>query len=329
MSAAAAARGIGGFCRAQPGSGYVLFQGHDDVRPLASLRFASLIFPRQWLLVHAELRDLPEKDRATPIAETAGSLGAVSEIWLEHPDTNEGKALSSFLRKFERPLQQALGMAGVRAGNAAAPRLQLFFLDSRHVFVGTSAPDNSAAWPMGIPRLRLPRSAPSRSTLKLEEALHVFLSPAERARRLAPGMTGVDLGAAPGGWTWQLAHRGLHVAAVDNGPMAAEIMASGMVEHFKADGFTFRPAKAVDWLVCDMVEQPTRIAALIADWLANGRCRESIFNLKLPMKKRYQTVRACLEHIERRTSRAAVSVELACKQLYHDREEVTVHARRL
>src|SRR3546814_12142776 len=47
-----------------------------------------------------------------------------------------------------------------------------------------------------------------------------------------------------------------------------------------------------DWMVCDMVEQPRRVAARMGEWFANGWCRQAIFNLKLPMKKRWQIGRA-------------------------------------
>jgi 23S rRNA (cytidine2498-2'-O)-methyltransferase len=82
---------------------------------------------------------------------------------------------------------------------------------------------------MGIPRLRMPRSAPSRATLKLEEAWHHFISAEEWDQRLPPGMRSVDLGAAPGGWTWQLAQRGMFVEAIDNGSMDQALMDSGQV----------------------------------------------------------------------------------------------------
>jgi 23S rRNA C2498 (ribose-2'-O)-methylase RlmM len=49
---------------------------------------------------------------------------------------------------------------------------------------------------MGIPRLKFPADAPSRSTLKLEEALHVFIPADEWDERLANGMYAVDLGPA-------------------------------------------------------------------------------------------------------------------------------------
>jgi 23S rRNA (cytidine2498-2'-O)-methyltransferase len=70
-----------------------------------------------------------------------------------------------------------------------------------------------------------------------------------------------------------------------------------------------------------MVEQPKRIADLIARWLADGMCRRALFNLKLPMKKRYEETRLCLARV-----RAAAGMVRA-KQLYHDREEITVFAQ--
>jgi 23S rRNA (cytidine2498-2'-O)-methyltransferase len=148
------------------------------------------------------------------------------------------------------------------------------------------------------------------------------MSDAERARWLKPGMTAVDLGASPGGWTWQLAHRSIRTTAIDNGPMDQQLMQSGIVTHLREDGFKFRPRKPVDWLVCDMVEKPRRIAALVAQWLDDGACRFAIFNLKLPMKTRFEETRLCLGAVR------AAAAEVRARQLYHDREEITVFARR-
>ncbi|WP_297471632.1 SAM-dependent methyltransferase, partial [Acidithiobacillus sp.] len=89
------------------------------------------------------------------------------------------------------------------------PRLGLLGLLLAAAAPGAAAPD-----PGGIPRLRFPAGAPSRSTLKLEEALLVLLNERERERWLRAGMTAVDLGAAPGGWTFQLVRRSLRVIAV-------------------------------------------------------------------------------------------------------------------
>lgn len=326
----AAEAGFAGFAKAKPDSGYVAFQPYGtDARALAAaLDFSALIFARQWIACGELLRELPVDDRVTPLLEAARGLadGPFGALRVETPDTNEAKALSAFCRPFEKAFAAAARKAGLLLDDARAPRLHLFFLSSAAGWAGVSQPGNSSDWPMGIPRLRFPGGAPSRSTLKLEEAFHVFLPPDERERRLRPGMTAVDLGAAPGGWTWQLVRRGLRVAAIDNGPMDETLMASGLVEHRREDGFRFRPREPVDWLVCDMVEQPARIAQLVAGWIADGAAKQAIFNLKLPMKKRWAELQRCEALIAE--TLAGSPYRLALKQLYHDREEVTGWLRR-
>ena len=170
--------------------------------------------------------------------------------------------------------------------------------------------------------MRMPGGAPSRSTLKLAEALVTFLGDRE-ADLLRAGMRAVDLGAAPGGWTWQLAQRGLRVIAVDNGALKGAVGKDSLVEHLRVDGLTYRPRRPVDWMVCDMVLPPARIAALVAGWMADGACRRTIYNLKLPMKKRYDEVRRCEALIHDALERRRARYTLRFKQLYHDREEIT------
>lgn len=328
---AASALGVEGYARAKPDSGYVAFHPHDPTTTAAlaeGLKWRRLCFARQMLFAAPLVSGLPVGDRVTPLLQSAKDLGTrFRDVWLETADTNEAKELSSFCKKFEKPFRIALEKAGLLADNAELPRLHLFFLGSAAAFVAISLPGNASDWPMGIPRLRMPRAAPSRSTLKLAEAFMEFVGGQNASERLRAGQTAVDLGASPGGWTWQLAHREIHVTAVDNGPMDKALMAGGMVEHLKTDGFHYRPKRPVDWLVCDMVEKPARIAELVADWAAGKHCKEAIFNLKLPMKKRYDELRHCRGIIEARLAAAGVEARLRFKQLYHDREEVTGHLR--
>lgn len=329
----AAERGIEGYCRAKLDAAYVVFQAHEEgaaARLHAELAFGELVFARQWFVVRSLSKDLPETDRVSALlAGLDGVPEPPRELFLETPDTNEGKELSGLCRALQRPMEIA-----ARIGKTAPPereglRLHCCFLSGTAAYAGYAARRNSAPWPMGIPRLRFPRAAPSRSALKLEEAFLCLLTPEEREALLRPGLRAVDLGAAPGGWTWQLAHRHLRVIAVDNGAMDAELMESGLVEHVRSDGFRYRPSEPVDWMVCDIVEQPIRVAELAARWFVEGLCRHSIFNLKLPMKKRYQETRRCLALIHEKLTNASLDYRLACKQLYHDREEVTVCLRRL
>lgn len=327
IASRAADCGLFGHVRAIRDSGFAEFVAISSPRPADSARLAdarAMIFARQALVVLTQIGELPPRDRVTPILAALRDADARwADVVVEAPDTNDGKALAPFCRSFGNALLGAMRKA--RLIEPAAPhRLHAFFPQSDKVYLCAGDIARTSPWPQGIPRLKFPREAPSRSTLKLDEAFLVLLDADERERALRPGMHAVDLGAAPGGWTWQLVRRSIRVVAVDNGPMDAALMQSGLVEHVRADGFRYRPPKPVDWLVCDMVEQPRRVAALMAQWLAAGLCRRAMFNLKLPMKKRYEETRLCLDMLGEMLGPGA---EIRAKQLYHDREEITVFAQ--
>ena len=72
-----------------------------------------------------------------------------------------------------------------------------------------------------------------------------------------------------------------------------------------------------------MVESPRKVAARMSEWFAHGWCKHAVFNLKLPMKKRWDETRDCLAAFEAQAGRPLV---VRARQLYHDREEVTVFA---
>jgi len=333
LTAAARAARLNGDADTQPNSGFVVFEltapeAHDVIR--RRLDLARLIFSRQAFQVLAVVDDLPDRDRLTPLREAIAATGErFSALLPETPDTNDGKEQSGFLRRFGPLLEDALAKDGLlRPDSPHLPRLHVFFEGPKRAWLGVSLASEGSSWPMGIPRLRMPKEAPSRSTLKLAEAFLTLLTADEQKSTLRAGLTAVDLGAAPGGWSWQLASRGIRVTAIDNGPLAPSAIATGLIEHLRADGFTWKPKKAVDWLVCDMVEQPSRIAPLIADWFATGRCRRSIFNLKLPMKRRHDEVERCRALIDARLSAAGIKYILRIKHLYHDREEVTCYLTR-
>lgn len=329
IQARAAGLGIGGYCKAKAAAAYVVFVATSDTdaeRLHRELPFAELIFTRQWFRILALAKDLRLDDRVAGLLDACAGMSAVGDVFLETTDTNAGKELQALCRSLARPLRAALEKAALLRNDADAPRLHVCFLATNAAYVGVADTANSSAYPMGIPRLRFPSGAPSRSTLKLEEAFLTFLDAAQREQELRAGMHAVDLGAAPGGWSWQLVRRGLRVTAVDNGAMAPALMDSGLLEHRREDGFRFRPDAPVDWMVCDIVEQPARIAALAARWLGEGGCRRSVFNLKLPMKKRYAEVMQCLDTVRAGLEATGRPYRLACKQLYHDREEVTVFA---
>ena len=331
----AAQLGVFGFASVKENSGYVIFECYqpgDADRLARELSLKDLIFARQMIVVGDLLQNLPEQDRISPILERYQTLNPInsSDVVVETPDTNEAKELLTFCRKFTVPLRNHLKKAGYLGKSAQARNsmtLHILFIRSGCCYVGYAYNHNRSPFLMGIPRLKFPAEAPSRSTLKLEEAILTFIPQAEEKKRFTNSMTGVDLGACPGGWTYQLVKRGVFVYAVDHGKMAASLHETGRIEHCAEDGFKFQPPKrkTIDWLVCDMVEQPIRISKLIAKWLINGWCRETIFNLKLPMKKRYQEVQLCLNYLGDELAKNGFHFSIQAKHLYHDREEITVH----
>ncbi|HLY95633.1 MAG TPA: 23S rRNA (cytidine(2498)-2'-O)-methyltransferase RlmM [Sideroxyarcus sp.] len=308
---------------ADENSGYLVLQGKPR------LTYQQLAFARQLLRLHGEVSDLPERDRLTPLlAAIPDTLEKFSALYLEVPDTNEGKTLSGFTRRFQPLLEDKLREASRLADDPALPRLHIFFPDQTRALIATSDPHNSSAALNGIHRVGMSPDAPSRSYLKLAEAFEAFLDQKEQSLFLKPGMTAVDLGAAPGGWTWQLVQRGLKVIAVDNGPLKGAAAGHPSIKHLRQDGFRFRPQRPVDWLVCDMVEQPQRVAALMTEWFVGGLTQRAIFNLKLPMKKRVAALNDALNNMRAALNAKGIRYQLEAKQLYHDREEVTVYLSR-
>ena len=329
---------IFGFPRLKKNTGYVLFecyQDEDAAKLLKELDFKSLIFARQIFAVAIEIKDLPKEDRITPILcqlSAIENMPRCGDIRIETPDTNEAKELLKFCRKFTVPMRQALRGKGIllKQDNDKKAVFHICFIAPGHCFIGYSLPDNNSPFFMGIPRLKFPSDAPSRSTLKLEEAFHVFIPKDQWETRLASGMWGVDLGACPGGWTYQLVKRSMFVHSVDNGMMADSLMDTGQVKHHQEDGFKFEPArKNITWLVCDMIEKPSRVAQLMGEWIIRGWAKEAIFNLKLPMKGRYDEVLDDIENLKVFLKESGVKFRLQAKHLYHDREEITVHVQSL
>jgi len=159
--------------------------------------------------------------------------------------------------------------------------------------------------------------APSRSFLKVEEAYGIL------GREPGPGETVVDLGAAPGGWAYSALRRGARVFAVDNGPLKGGAAGHPHVVHLRQNAFTFQPPAGapIDWLFCDMIENPYKVLDLLTLWLTRHWCRRFIVNLKVG---RADPVALVSKLRDGETGLAGLCNQLTVRQLHHDREEVTL-----
>jgi 23S rRNA (cytidine2498-2'-O)-methyltransferase len=289
---------------------------------------APLIFERQ-RMPEARLLTLPEGAHIQP-----GSAEALWASWSANP-MPWGMHLIAAEEESGGLARRLQGVARefIRLGEAALPGLRKWerkpekllrdqkgmifqLLLCREGLWVSAAPAGrlTAPVPGGRFRMKMDPEAPSRSYLKMEEALmRLGIEPLEDERV-------IDLGAAPGGWTYAFAKRGCFVTAVDNGPLKLSSAAVRRVEHLHRDGLTFKVPPhlpPVDWLVGDMLIPPGKAFGVLKYWVGGKHCRRLILNIKLPQEQPFPALQPILDWIEPRGT-------FSVRQLYHDRREVTV-----
>jgi 23S rRNA (cytidine2498-2'-O)-methyltransferase len=264
-----------------------------------------------------------------PVRKVASS---VNEIWLPTPaaapqgfhlqvwapDTDVGNRLGNLAQTVE----SAIKLPAHHLADAAtalkhgALLFQVCLIDERCWAIGElRARDALSLSPGGRHRMRREREAPSRAAMKLEEALDwLGVSPGK-------GEDCVDLGAAPGGWTQRLVVRGAKVLAIDPANLTPELEKHPKVEHIKASAFAFEPEEPVEWLFCDMAWRPLEVAQLLGKWGRRKMATVMVANFKLPMNDK----NAMLWRIRHVLSEGSWE-QVKMRQLYHDRDEVTVTA---
>ena len=96
---------------------------------------------------------------------------------LETADTNEAKGALRLLPQVHRAASPGAAQQRIltKKETPNRPVFHAFFLANDHLMLGYSYSFNNSAFHMGILRLRFPADAPSRSSLKLEEAFYVFV----------------------------------------------------------------------------------------------------------------------------------------------------------
>jgi 23S rRNA (cytidine2498-2'-O)-methyltransferase len=166
--------------------------------------------------------------------------------------------------------------------------------------------------PLGRPAIADDRTAPSSAFKKVEEA-YLLLGEAPRE-----GETVVDLGAAPGGWSYTALRRGARVTAIDRAELLPPVAAHERLTHLRKDAFAWEPAERADWLLCDAIAVPERSIGLLDRWLEKGWCRRFVVNVKFKGTEDYGQVEK-LRAVFARRGVARVRV----KQLGADKNEVT------
>ncbi|MDB4967929.1 MAG: hypothetical protein JWN44_3618, partial [Myxococcales bacterium] len=310
-----------------------LFYGDEHARPrivspslvAASRKPGEPAFARQGFKVLTIVEpDGLGRAVASVLAGTGAPQPWAFDVWV--PDSDEANRLNARATEIHANAHIEGPWARLRVGDARAALAEnglyaqaCLLPPGDRVAVGVGpARDAPSLAPGGRLRVHVSEQAPSRAAMKLLEAF-LWLD-----RSPEPGDVCVDLGAAPGGWTWVLLERRARVYAVDPAFMARSLQGKPGLEHIRADAFKFDPTDPVDWLFSDMAWRPLESAALLAKWARRGWARLMIANIKLPMKKKAEMLVRVREILT-----DAGWKNLRIRQLYHDREEVTIAAVRL
>jgi 23S rRNA (cytidine2498-2'-O)-methyltransferase len=295
----------------------------NDKRPI-ELAFARQGFP---IIQSVHAHDLEEISQRIS-RSLRGQLEKADEyglhVWV--PDSDLGNPLAAMATELESKIVAQLELSlpnAKRVDDGQLRRMgsmlfaQVCLIDPERAVAGVTYSNAALSLARGgRTRVRVTGHFPSRAARKLEEAL-AWLGVAP-----GPGELCVDLGAAPGGWTYVLADRRARVIAVDPAKLKPEILEMKGVRHVQESAFNYKPDAEVDWLFCDMAWRPLEAAALLAKWGRNRWTRMMVANIKLPMTKKAEIV-ARVRHI---LATEGDWKHIRVKQLYHDRDEVTLSA---
>jgi 23S rRNA (cytidine2498-2'-O)-methyltransferase len=166
-------------------------------------------------------------------------------------------------------------------------------------------------FPGGDAVIPLDTSPPSRAYAKIREALLHLDTPFKR------GEFCVDLGASPGGWTYDALHAGCTVFAIDRSPLRGDLMQHKQLRFVTGDAFEWTPKRPVDWLLCDVIAFPNRTIPLLKQWLREKWCRHFVFTIKFKGDEDY----AMLEEAKRMLEHHAL--DFTIRQLHANKNEVT------
>lgn len=244
-----------------------------------------------------------DSDEANPLAGYASEVEAaiVATLAARDPSIAERRIAPEDARSGDDRFVQACVLARGRAAVGSLP-------------VGAAL----SMAPGGRRRIGAPAGAPSRAAAKLLEAFDWL------GRGPEPGDACIDLGAAPGGWTFVLLERRARVVAVDPAKMEPSLAKHKHLRHVQRSAFEYQLEEPADWLFCDMAWRPLEVAALLAKWGRRGAARFLVANIKLPMKQKVEFIRRVSEILATGGWR-----DVRVRQLYHDREEITLGAWRL
>jgi len=239
-----------------------------------------------------------------------------------HPLTSAANEVAEILGK--KVIGRAKKLGVERTDEPPTAQLQVMLADGWRAWC-SFAPlreDPLRAWPARFVAGRAPVSgfedAPSSAYRKIVEAFGWL------GTRPGPGDTVLDLGAAPGGWSYVLLELGANVVAYDRAQLSDRVSENPLLTHVRKDAFEHAPLDEADWIVCDVIAEPAQLLHVARRALCSERLQGLIVTVKLPRPVRKRSVTAA----RRVLGAARHEFDGRIKHLVHNKNEVTLMARR-
>lgn len=263
--------------------------------------------------------------------ELETAVDAIIDAWLDSPVPipgevalqvwSSGPVLAGFRTdELRRELEEVLAEEEIAVGRAGMAQVLSVCLAGDLILLGLNGTSSALSdWPGGRVRLAKPKGQVSRSEFKLEELFRTT------DLQVPDGGRALDLGASPGGWTRILRQHGLEVVAVDPADLDPRLRGDPHIRHVRstAGPYLASTGETFDVIVNDMRMDPALSVALMVEasrHLVPGGLL--IMTLKLTPRGAARTVRGALRRLD------AVVEVLHARQLHHNRDEVTIVARK-
>jgi 23S rRNA (cytidine2498-2'-O)-methyltransferase len=258
------------------------------------------------------LDDLPtEPELATTLVEEIPGRSVAVQAWIDGAGTGGA---------YRRLIADALATRGIAAELSGQDVVVSGVAVGKQLLVGVNRlADSLSDWPGGRMRLARGDERVSRSEFKLEEAIATF------GLDLPAGGKAVDLGAAPGGWTRILRRHGQEVWSVDPGSLDPRLRGDRRIHHEATTAGRFFAGNRVrfDVVVNDMRMDQVMSARMMLDAAAHlRRGGLAIVTLKGGGKNPLDGARRGIQVLQEQYD------VLHARQLHHNRNEITVVARR-
>jgi len=149
---------------------------------------------------------------------------------------------------------------------------------------------------------------PNRAYLKLWE---VFTT---QQLKIKQDDCALEIGAAPGGWSWVLSQYFKKVYTFDRADLAPQVKKIKNITHVQGDAFKISPDdfKDVTWFFSDLICTPEKIHETIEFWLAHSRVRNFVCTIKFKGDTPFEVIDKLLKIPDSKIVR-----------LYHNKNEVT------